>query len=251
VRLPPGPIRVLHRDAQLLVLDKPAGLPTTSPDGRGCLVEEARRLDPDAPLLHPSSRLDAEVTGVVTFARTRAAIAALLAARAASRYERVYAAIASRAPEPADGVWDAPIAVDPRDRRLRTAAGDGDPSDARVAKTTYAVVARTPHGPVLLALLPMTGRTHQLRVHAAAAGAPLVGDVSYEGPRRVTLPDGRVVLARRTMLHCARVAFPHPATGAPFEATSPAPADLCDVWTALGGDGRAALGRVLDRARAH
>src|SRR6266545_3893474 len=73
--------RVVHRDDDLLVIDKPSGLPTTSPDGVNCLASWAREHDPDAPRLHASSRLDAEVTGLVTFARTSRAIQQLTAAR--------------------------------------------------------------------------------------------------------------------------------------------------------------------------
>src|ERR1700755_3605750 len=92
---PDRDVRVLHRDAELLVLWKPAGLPTTSPDGRGCLTELAAQLDPAAPHLHASSRLDAEVTGIVTFARTTRAIEHLLEARRSGRYERFYLGLAT------------------------------------------------------------------------------------------------------------------------------------------------------------
>ncbi len=88
-------VRVAHRDAALLILEKPSGLPTTSlPGGGEALTDVAVRLDPDAPALHASSRLDAEVTGLVTFARTKAANAALLEARRRGRYGRRYLALA-------------------------------------------------------------------------------------------------------------------------------------------------------------
>jgi 23S rRNA pseudouridine955/2504/2580 synthase/23S rRNA pseudouridine1911/1915/1917 synthase len=91
----------------------------------------------------------------------------------------------------------------------------------------------------LLLLSPLTGRTHQLRVHAARAGVPLLGDRHYGGPVKVTLPDGRVVRAGRVMLHCARVRLPKIApTAEPERLTldAPIPADFRAVWLALGGE---------------
>ena len=223
-------VRVAHRDEQLLVLVKPPGLPTTSPDARDCLVERARAIDPRAPRLHPSSRLDAEVSGLVTFARTRRATHALLAARRKGTYGRVYLGIASAAPEPESGTWDAAIGIDPDDKRLRKAGG----RSARDARTIYAVRELAPEGAALLELRPHTGRTHQLRVHAAHAGAPLLGDVLYGGPRRVVRPDGRVVTARRVMLHCHALSLPDVASGAgTLELVEPLPDDMERVWESL------------------
>ncbi len=89
----------------------------------------------------------------------------------------------------------------------------------------------------LLALEPQTGRTHQLRVHAAAAGAALLGDVRYGGEKRVTLADGRVVTGRRVMLHCERLVLPDVVRGeGTLTLTSPVPADFRQVFLALGGD---------------
>lgn len=227
-------VRVLHRDADLLVLWKPAGLPTTSPDGRGCLTEVAQRIDPKAPRLHASSRLDAEVTGVVTFARTTRAIEGLLAARRAGVYERYYLGLAVGAPSPSEGEFDWPIDRDPRDARKRVAAAS---SSAQQALTRYRVLGSQPTAALLL-LSPMTGRTHQLRVHVARAGVPLLGDKHYGGPVRCTLPNGRVVRAGRVMLHCARVRLPKIGGAAEERVTvdGPVPEDFQQVWLALGGE---------------
>ena len=86
-----------------------------------------------------------------------------------------------------------------------------------------------------LSLAPRTGRTHQNRVHAAHAGAPLVGNRAYGGPARITLPSGRVVEPRRIALHAARVAVPDD-SGNPFVVSSPISVDLRDLWVLLGGD---------------
>lgn len=225
------PIEVLHRDPDFLVVYKPSGLPTTSPDGKGCLVERVRSLDPRAPQLHPTSRLDAEVTGVVTFARTPRGVAHSLAMRREGRYDRMYLAVTAKAPVPEFGHWNGSIGIDPRDKRKRvvtTAHG------AQQAETRYCVAAHAPAA-VLLALHPHTGRTHQLRVHASHAGSPLLGDVHYGGPRRLTLPDGRVLTFGRVMLHCTRVAFPLPSGERGVFVARP-PGDFVAAWKGVGGE---------------
>jgi len=234
-------VAVLYRDAQLLGLYKPSGLPTTSPDGKRCLTELAAQLDPGAPRLHASSRLDAEVTGVVTFARTSQAIEALLAARKAGRYERYYLAIAGCAPEPTSGSWHWSIATDPREPRRRIALDPGSSKGDR-AESGYRVLG-VAHEAALLVLRPKTGRTHQLRVHAARAGAPLLGDRHYGGAMQRTLTNGRVLRAGRVMLHCARVRLPHIAErrrdAAPVCIDAPLPEDFRSLWLQLGGDASA------------
>lgn len=223
---------VLHRDADLLVLYKPAFLATTSPDGTHCLVNAAVALDPDAPRLHASSRLDAEVTGVVTFARTDRAIEALLAARRAGRYERYYLGLAAQAPSPEQGEWRWAIERDPRDARKRVALPEGGKRGV-AALSRYRLLSLQPSAAALL-LRPETGRTHQLRVHAAKAGAPLLGDKHYGGAISRVLPDGRVVRAPRVMLHCARVKLPAIA-GAAITVDAPLPSDMRTLWSQLGG----------------
>ncbi len=229
-------ISVVHRDDALLVVTKPAGLSTTSP-GRGpSLVELVGRLNPTAPALHPTSRLDAEVTGLVTFARTRDANKALLSARRAGTYGRLYLGLASVAPEPARGTWDRDIALHATDRRLRRAVAPGASATARrKAVTDYEVRATAPAA-VLLGLRPRTGRTHQLRVHAADAGCPLLGDVRYGGAPRAVRRDGCVVTARRVMLHCVWLKLPDVAGGGgTLELRAEVPDDFRAVWMGAGG----------------
>lgn len=226
---------MLYRDAELLALYKPSGLPTTSPDGKHCLTELAARIDPHAPQLHASSRLDAEVTGIVTFARTSQAIAALLDARKAGRYERYYLALASSAPEPPEGSWHWSIAKDPREPRRRIAL-PSDSAKGDRAESGYRVLARVPHAALLL-LRPRTGRTHQLRVHAAHAGCALLGDRHYGGPMQRTLDNGRVLRAGRVLLHCARVRLPSwERAAASITIDAPLPEDFRSLWQQLGGE---------------
>jgi 23S rRNA-/tRNA-specific pseudouridylate synthase len=225
-----GDVTVLHRDGDFLVVAKPSGLATTSPNGRDCLVEAVLDLDPRADKHHPTSRLDAEVSGVVVFARTVRGIERALAARRHHRYERLYLALVALAPAEPAGVWDGPIDVDPRDARRRR-VHEGPTS--KPSRTRFEVVARTELG-ALLALHPETGRTHQLRVHASHAGYALLGDVHYGGARRLVAPDGRVLSFPRVMLHCARVVLPNGDGSLRFVA--PLPDDFAASMTRLGID---------------
>jgi 23S rRNA-/tRNA-specific pseudouridylate synthase len=224
---------ILQRAGDLVAVDKPAGVPTIA-DHAGAahalVAVVAGALGMPAERVHPTSRLDRDVSGVVILALTREAAARLMRARAEGAYVRRYFAIAARAPEPERGAWDAPIGVG-RDPRLRAVGG----RDAVAARTAYEVCARAPGGAAMLALAPVTGRTHQIRVHAAHAGAPLLGDAAYGGPTRVTLASGRVIEPRRIALHAARVTVPD-GDGAPLVFEAPVPPVLADLWSALGGE---------------
>jgi RluA family pseudouridine synthase len=225
--------RILLRAGDLVAADKPAGMPTI-PDHAGSshalLAAVARALDVDVAHVHPTSRLDRDVSGVVVFTLTRSAADRLARAREEGSYERRYVAVAAKAPGEERGVWNAPIgrASDARLRRV-------DGRDPVEATTRYAVVARAPlREEALLAVSPVTGRTHQIRVHASHGGAPLLGDRSYGGPSRITLPSGRVLEPKRIALHAARVVVPGE-DGAPLVIASPTPPELVSLWSALGG----------------
>ena len=227
------PVRVLARTDELFAVDKPAGVPTIA-DHAGAshslLARSARALGVDDFALHPTSRLDRDVSGVVLFARTAAAALRLAQARVEGTYHRRYVAVSGRAPQSPRGTWNGPIGR-ARDPRLRAVGG----RDATAAVTHYAVCSLAPGGAALLGVTPVTGRTHQIRVHAAHAGAPLVGDRAYGGVARLTLASGRVVEARRFALHAARVVVPD-GHGGSLVLTAPIPAELADVWSSLGGD---------------
>jgi 23S rRNA-/tRNA-specific pseudouridylate synthase len=227
-----GKVQVLARTRDLVAVDKPPGVPTIPDHGGGAhalVAMTARALGLDAADLHPTSRLDRDVSGVVVFALTRAANARLADARARGAYARRYVAIAAHAPAPVRGEWKGAIgrASDPR---LRTVGG----RDAFDAVTRYRVCAQAAGGAALLAASPVTGRTHQIRVHAAHAGAALLGDRSYGGPVRLTLPSGRVLAFGRIALHAAVVTVPDEG-GAPMTVTSAVPEPLRSWWQALGG----------------
>lgn len=241
---PPEPA-IVHRDDDLLVLDKPPFLPTTSPDGGDCLVARAKRLDPRAERLHPTSRLDAEVTGLVTFARSTRAIEAVAAARAEGRYRRRYLALAAGALVGDVLTWDFPIAIDPRDPRRRVIAEHPDAKPSR----TLAEPERALADATLLVLFPQTGRTHQLRLHASHVGHPLLGDAHYGGARRVALPTGRMLAFPRVMLHCAEIVLPRVRGEGALTLRADIPSDFRDAFRALAqADTDEALVRAASRA---
>ena len=218
-------VTVLHRGAGLVAVDKPAGIPTIPDehDAEGSLLVRTARLLGVAPdSLHATSRLDRNVSGVVVFATTERARSELQNARKSERHFRRYAAIAERAPSPAEGEWGEPIgrARDPKKRMIRG-------RDATTALTRYRVVGSAPRGAVL-AVEPVTGRTHQIRVHASHAGSPLLGDRDYGGARTLVLSSGKVLALDRIALHCA-----HVRVEGLLDVRAPIPETLRGWWTAI------------------
>jgi 23S rRNA-/tRNA-specific pseudouridylate synthase len=235
MKLAPADVPVLHRDGHLIVVAKPAGIATTAPEGGPSLFALVKELDWRAPQLHPLSRLDTQVTGIVAFARTTRANEVAIEARRAGTMTRRYLGISAQLPSPASGHWRWSIALDPADPKKRIALAPGEPGmGVKESSTRYAVRAEA--GPLAaLDLWPETGRTHQLRVHASRAQCPLFGDVAYGGAKRITLPNGRVLTAQRVLLHCTSLRMPH-VDGSSFELDLGAPEDLLAVWRSAGGD---------------
>ena len=227
-KLPP----ILFEDAHLCVVHKPAGISTigdqkSEADSLRGLVAAYRKCDPES--VHATSRLDRLVSGVVTFAMSKKARDDLAAAREAGTYHRRYFAI-GRAPaveKEVGDVWDAPIgrAKNPRLRMIRG-------KNATDAKSLVKVVASTTEA-VLLALEPQTGRTHQLRLHAAHAGMPLFGDKDYGGKTHHTDTQGRVFAIERIALHAAAIRFPY--RGSVLGLDAPVDDALLALWKCLGG----------------
>ena len=224
---------ILHQDDHLLVVAKPPGLPTTAPVAtEPCLVSWVASQLPGNATPHATSRLDAPVSGLVTFALTSRANQHLLEARRAGSYTRTYLGITTRGVSFTDCEWSWPISIDPSNRKQRVAGpGRGE----RDALTRCELAAQNDFAS-LLRLMPATGRTHQIRVHAAKGGVPLFGDHAYGGDRRVVLPGGSVVTARRVMLHCARVRFPEVIGNGFTELQAPVPQDMERIWLEFGGD---------------
>jgi 23S rRNA-/tRNA-specific pseudouridylate synthase len=206
---------VLHAHGGIFAVSKPAGIPTIPDQGgtAGALQSEvARLLKRPLASVHPTSRLDREVSGVVIFALDEQARVALTAAREAGNYRRRYVALgrgtSMQDPRIAGDrfVVDAPIGRD-RDPKRRKVHG----RDPAAAQSTIEIVARSdaPGKPAFaMNLYPHTGRTHQLRLHAAHSGIPLLGDRTYGGETRLTGADGSVVGLTRIALHAAEVSVP-------------------------------------------
>ncbi len=227
-------IEILFEGDGLLACVKPAGLPTV-PDTHGAshaltsLVQAQRKTK-----LGVTSRLDRDVSGVVIFTTTPEAEERLRRAREEGTYHRRYVAIATTTLEVGEsGWWTSPIGR-ANNPKLRAIHG----MEAKEATTHYACVAKAGSFG-LLAIDPVTGRTHQIRLHASHAGMPLLGDADYGGARRVVLGTGAVREISRIALHAARVIVPTPRGNEAMTLKAPAPQELIDLWLALGGDSEA------------
>ena len=212
-------LQVVHEDEHILVLDKPSGLlavPGRGPDKQDCLSSRAQARWPDALIVH---RLDMATSGLLVLARGLAMQRALSLAFEQRRVHKRYVAVVSGQlanPAPDNG-WQTialPLMIDWMNRpRSIVHWGMGKPSVThwRLLDTGEAHSVGT-----RIELEPLTGRTHQLRVHLQALGHPIVGDPLYASPEQQAL-------APRLLLHAAELSFPHPATGQPLTLHSPAP----------------------------
>ena len=233
------PLEVIFKDRSLLVIDKPAGLVVHPGAGnpRHTLQNALLALDPNlarvprAGLVH---RLDKDTSGLLVVARTPEAHTALVAALAAREVGREYLAICTGVMT-AGGTVDEPIGRH-RTQRTRMAVR----ADGRPAITHYRVVKRfRAHTHVRVEL--KTGRTHQIRVHLAHVGFPLVGDPVYAGRRRIPAGCSPALAAElrafsRQALHAARLTLTHPLTGRDLEWHTPLPEDMQRLLAALEAD---------------
>lgn len=234
------PIRLLHQDEHLLVVDKPAGLVVHPGSGvrSGTLVnrllhhhpEIASVGSPERPgIVH---RLDRGTSGVLAIARTAAAYRRLSRAFAEREVGKVYLAVVYGRPDPQDGTVDLPIGRHPTVRSRMTVIPET--RGGRPATTRYRVLA-TGTGVSLLEIELLTGRTHQIRVHCRAIGHPLVGDPAYGEHRWRHLPPAvRRPLREfpRPALHARTLTLPSIAGAPPVSSTAPVPDDLRALGTA-------------------
>ena len=240
---------VLYRDAHLIALNKPPGLPTQGGTGQRRHVDglAAALVDPgeEAPrLVH---RLDKDTSGVLLLARSRPMAKALAEAFRARTTRKVYWAAAAGVPSPRAGTVRYGLVKAPghgrggENERMRTvhpAEVDGVPGAQR-ATTDYAVIENLGQRACWLALVPVTGRTHQLRAHMAAIGHPIVGDGKYGGGGQENLGDGWGAqlggeISRKLHLHARSLSFDHPATGARLSLTAPLPEHMARTWETVG-----------------
>ena len=240
----PLPLRWYYEDAQLAVLEKPAGLVVQPgagqregtlvnallahwPELRGVVVDPQRAgtlqpQDARAGIVH---RLDKETSGLLVVARKAAAQTALQAQFAARTVEKRYIALVEKTPPQASGVIDTPLSRDPQQRHRFRVARTG-----KRAISHYRVLLDAVRGGrALLEIRPETGRTHQIRAQLSFLGCPVVGDRVYGyRKQRLALP--------RHFLHASGLRFTHPTTAERLHFDSPLPPELADLLRKLGVD---------------
>jgi 23S rRNA pseudouridine1911/1915/1917 synthase len=236
------PLTILHEDAHLLVLDKPAGMTVHPAAGRrsgtlvNALLHHVRDLSGVGGVLRPGivHRLDRGTSGLMVVAKDDETHRALAAQFASRRVEKEYLAIVHGVPRARQGIIEAAIGRDPVHRKKMSVRAPR----GREARSAYAVV-EVLDGAALLRVRIHTGRTHQIRVHLASLGHPVAGDATYGGARTPSSrrPGARAALAAlgRPALHAARLAFTDPASGQARRFESPLPADLEDLLRVLRG----------------
>lgn len=208
-----GSLTILYEDEHILAVDKPAGMlihPSRSQftDTLANFVAGYYQKTGQAAAFHPVTRLDRDTFGVVLLGKN-SHIHALLSQ---NPLEKTYEALVYGAPAQGEGVIDAPIARRPLPSLLRQVSPEGKPS-----LTRYRVLSRREKTAVL-ALMPVTGRTHQLRVHCAYMGFPIVGDPQYGSPESQAFSRE---MGAASQLLCAKILrFSHPITKAPVEIAS-------------------------------
>ncbi|MEM6439223.1 MAG: RluA family pseudouridine synthase [Pseudomonadota bacterium] len=211
---PTEPLRVLHADAAILVVDKPAGLlsvPGKAPGLADCLAARAEAAFPGARIVH---RLDRDTSGVMVLARDARAQRILGLQFEKRQVAKLYEALAAGRREGA-GRIEAPLTADwPERPRQKIDAKAGRP--AVTDWQALGPVAALPRPATRFALTPLTGRSHQLRVHLAALGHPILGDALYA-------PDPVFEAAPRLMLHGRALSLRSPLDGAPLRFASPPP----------------------------
>lgn len=225
---------VLHRDADVIAVAKPAGLAVQGGSGTerhldGLLDGLAFDADERPRLVH---RLDKDTSGVLLLARSRQAAAKLGRSLKHREARKLYWALVNGVPRPANGRIDVPLVKRGRagDERVRTA--DEDDEAGQRAVTDFEMVDTAGSRLAWLALEPRTGRTHQLRAHMAAFGHPIVGDGKYGGSE--AHPGGEV--PRRLHLHARAIRIPHPNGRGVLEVKAPLVEPMRATWKLFGFD---------------
>lgn len=227
--------RVLYRDADVIAIDKPAGLAVQGGTGTSrhldAMLDVLRFDAPERPrLVH---RLDKDTSGVLLLARNALSatrLAEVFRGKAARKY---YWAVTVGVPRPFKGRIDAALAKEAGPRGERVAR---DEEDGRKAASLYSVVEAAGKRAAWVALWPLTGRTHQLRVHMALIGRPILGDGKYGGAEAF-IPGAE--LGRQLHLHAQRIVVPHPRGGGrSVDVSAPLPDHLEATWAYFGFDRR-------------
>ncbi|HZH26183.1 MAG TPA: RluA family pseudouridine synthase [Azospirillaceae bacterium] len=221
--------RVLHRDADVLVIDKPAGLAvqggTSTPRHLDAMLDALRFDASERPrLVH---RLDKDTSGVLVLARNALAAKRLADAFRGHDARKIYWAVTVGVPSPRRGRIDLALAKEGTARGERVAA---DAEDGKRASSLYTVVEHAHRRAAWVALWPLTGRTHQLRVHMQAIGTPILADGKYGGAEAFL--EG-AELSRQLHLHARRIIIPHP-RGGRLDVTAPLPPHMKATWEYFG-----------------
>jgi 23S rRNA pseudouridine1911/1915/1917 synthase len=239
------PLEILYEDASLAAINKPPGMVVHPGKGnwRGTLASALQfhfdRLSSVGGPTRPGivHRLDRDTSGVIVVAKNDRAHKALADQFEARTVVKEYFAIIVGQPDRDRDVIDLPIGFHPHQRE-KMAIRPGDPA-SRPAQSFYEVAERF-DGFSAVRILPKTGRTHQIRVHLAAIGCPVLCDRAYGGRARLSrgelrrVPDDELLLDRQA-LHARRLRLNHPETGQPLEFVAPLPADLAGVLEELRG----------------
>lgn len=220
---------VLHRDDAVIVLNKPPGLAVQGGTNQGQHLDgllDALCFDGERPkLVH---RLDKDTSGVLVLARSDVAARRLTEAFRHHDTRKEYWAVTAGVPEVHEGEIRAPLSKQGGIGHERVGV---DEKDGKQATTLYAVVEAAHKQAAWVTLWPLTGRTHQLRVHMTLTGAPILGDGKYGGPEARLDIDG--VDSRKMHLHAHRIIMPHP-QGGTLDVTAPLPAHMAKTWHYFG-----------------
>lgn len=238
-------LEVIYEDADLIVIDKPAGMVVHPAAGNpdrtlvnALIAHCGDSLSGIGGIRRPGivHRLDKDTTGLMVAAKTDAAHAALTGQFAARSIERAYIALVWDAPRPSAGTIEGRIGRSPRNRKKMAVLTAG----GRPAITTYATQRRFGTVASLLDCRLATGRTHQIRVHLAHRGHPVIGDPAYGGgltPARERAVGAEAAAAIRRLgrqaLHARLLGFRHPSTGQPVRLEQPPPPDMDDLIRCL------------------
>jgi 23S rRNA pseudouridine955/2504/2580 synthase len=231
---------ILYMDKSVIVLNKPSGLATQGGSGLtehvdGMLDTLAFEKNSRPKLVH---RLDRDTSGVLVIARTATAASELSRSLAQRDAQKIYWALTKGVPKVKRGTIEAALAKEKgfgahgRDERMTTVAkGSANATDAKDAITDYAVIATAGEELAFVAVKPLTGRTHQIRVHLAAIGTPIVGDFKYGG----TDVRGRGEIENRLHLHARSIDIARP-DGGRLVVTAPLSPHMLKTWQLLGFD---------------
>lgn len=222
---------VIHQDSSVLVLNKPPGLATQGGSGVARhidgLLEHLRFGKKQRPrLVH---RLDRDTSGVLVVARTVPAAAALARSLAQRDAKKIYWALVKGVPKTMRGTIKAALVKEGRRGDEKMVARDPGDADAKYALTDYAVMDRAGKEFAWIAAKPLTGRTHQIRVHLASLGTPIVGDFKYGGAAARGAGD----IVDKLHLHARAIDIAHP-DGGRLRVTAPMPEHMLKSWVFLG-----------------